>query len=436
MSNILKTKTFKVLVSILALMIILVGIALFINPYQGTVSWDTMKNSMPYTEILSKEQALSELKYLIDLIKDRHYSAITKLPAPVRTQYEQEIKNISEKPDVLDLWRAGSRILKQLEDAHSLMYYLSNDQKRLDIDWKLSGDVLTCQSGTHAGQTVTQMNGILIKELYQRFLAQFSYENIYDAEARFPSYLKRSSTLNWLGVECTDQVQITFNNNGVNEAELYYFQEIATTNQPKFVRYELNQAKSAGIFTLDSCQLNKQYQDTLRQFFIAVKRNHIRYIAIDLRKNGGGNSGVADEFLRYLPVDSYLNFGSKIRLKYWPMINKVSPSKNQKYHDLLFDGKVYVITSKYTFSSATWFAVLLKDNGLAEVIGEPSGNKPSAYGDVLTFQMPYSKLSFSLTYKKFSRPNVAKDQESALFPDYPVDETEAIKAFYQIIEKK
>ena len=46
-----------------------------------------------------------------------------------------------------------------------------------------------------------------------------------------------------------------------------------------------------------------------------------------------------------------------------------------------FNGTVYVLTSKNTYSSATVLAVTLSINNLGEIIGEPSSNSPSSYGD-------------------------------------------------------
>ncbi len=421
------------------LLIIMVGlliaaIVVYINPYKGTISRGEMEGSLPYDQQLTKSQAQSELEYMVKLIEDRHLSAKDALPINVETQYNEEIANLHANPTVLELWTAGSRILKQLEDAHSSIYYYGAEGSHINIEWKYRDNVLICNNGEHAGQRIESINGINIEDLYKRFLAQFSYENIYYAEYNFPNYLKRKHTLNWLGVASEDSIKITFSNNGVYQSEDYDFQEISSPKvKQDFVRYSIDKEKKVGTLTLDSCQFNDYYKETVKNFFTEVKEQDIKVIAVDLRKNGGGNSNVADEFVRYLPVDNYMNFGSKVRFKSWISIHDVSLSKNNKYDNLVFDGDVYVFTSNSTFSSATWFAVLLHDNDLAKIIGEPSGNKPSAYGDVLSFQMPYSKLSFTLTYKEFSRPDVAKDDEKALLPDYPIEQENALDELYRII---
>jgi C-terminal processing protease CtpA/Prc len=102
--------------------------------------------------------------------------------------------------------------------------------------------------------------------------------------------------------------------------------------------------------------------------------------------------------------------------------------------DYAYDDNVYVLTSPKTFSSATMFSVYLQDNDLGKVIGEPSGNRPSAYGDVLSFQLPNSKLIFNTTYKYFIRPDATKDGEDAQKPDYLVPAEDALNQLRNLIK--
>jgi hypothetical protein len=59
-------------------------------------------------------------------------------------------------------------------------------------------------------------------------------------------------------------------------------------------------------------------------------------------------------------------------------------------------------------------------------IREPIGNKPSMYGDMLNYQMPYSKLGFSTTYKRFIRPNHELN-EHTIYPNRLVYAHEALE---------
>jgi C-terminal processing protease CtpA/Prc len=87
---------------------------------------------------------------------------------------------------------------------------------------------------------------------------------------------------------------------------------------------------------------------------------------------------------------------------------------------LLFSGHLYLLTSAETFSSGNWFASIVKDNHLGTIVGEPTGNQPSSYGDILSFQMPNTGFRFSVSFKNWIRPEPVNDPEDAVYPDIPV----------------
>lgn len=50
-------------------------------------------------------------------------------------------------------------------------------------------------------------------------------------------------------------------------------------------------------------------------------------------------------------------------------------------------------------------------------IGEPTGNAPSSYGDSPSFQMPMTGFQFTVSIKKWTRPDKNSDLEDSLYPD-------------------
>ena len=75
--------------------------------------------------------------------------------------------------------------------------------------------------------------------------------------------------------------------------------------EPNF-DYSVDSSAGMGIFTLRQCVYDEEYKNGLRDFFTAVQENNIRSVIVDLRNNPGGNSLVTNEFIRYLPAESYL----------------------------------------------------------------------------------------------------------------------------------
>ena len=177
----------------------------------------------------------------------------------------------------------------------------------------------------------------------------------------------------------------------------------------------------------------------MRAFFEAVHRDGIGRIAVDVRANGGGNSSVVNEFLRYLPVDSYASYTGGVRVSAESVRQRGSDGLDMGYHEFPanprantdvdglppFEGEVFLLTSKGTFSSGNWFAVLFKDNGLGLLVGEPTGNAPSSYGDALSFTLPETSFSFGMSYKRWIRPDRALGPADQVVPDVLVPLTRA-----------
>ena len=96
--------------------------------------------------------------------------------------------------------------------------------------------------------------------------------------------------------------------------------------------------------------------------------------------------------------------------------------KNKHKSDI-FDGNVYILTSVASYSAAMDFAMLIKDNGLGTIIGEPCGNLPASYGEVVCYRLPHSGLYMQLSEKSWHRVDTSKEDEP-IMPDIscPADE--------------
>jgi len=83
-----------------------------------------------------------------------------------------------------------------------------------------------------------------------------------------------------------------------------------------------------------------------------------------------------------------------------------------------------VLISNHTDSSANWFATIVKENGLGTVVGEPTGNPPSHFGDVVFFTTPAIGLELTVSHKHFVPPSKAPSEfVRTLTPDVTVETT-------------
>jgi hypothetical protein len=70
-------------------------------------------------------------------------------------------------------------------------------------------------------------------------------------------------------------------------------------------------------------------------------------------------------------------------------------------------------------------ATFVKDGSLGTVIGTPSKNAPSSYGDILYYELPFSGIDVSISFKRFLRPDTETDQR-ILMPDIVTEHNEDI----------
>jgi C-terminal processing protease CtpA/Prc len=292
------------------------------------------------------------------------------------------------------------------------------------------GQRLICSGGEYDGYTVNMIGGVSVSQLYERFQRMFSYE--LDAWARhtFASRINRSDYLAFVGINIGQEVEILLErqNDGSTIKKAFMLQEnemAIPVVKETFYDYAVDRDSGIGIFTLRQCIFDETYKSALKDFFTSVRDEGVHSIIVDLRGNPGGNSLVANEFIRYLSVESYQTVTSIVRLGPINWKNRTGQQKNQQA-EFVFSGNVYVLTSTDSFSAAMDFATLLSDNGLCMVVGEIPGNMPSSYGDILYFQTPNALLVFTVSYKYFIRPDESKS-DLPLIPDVQVPANEALE---------
>jgi hypothetical protein len=117
----------------------------------------------------------------------------------------------------------------------------------------------------------------------------------------------------------------------------------------------------------------------------------VDHFVVDLRMNGGGDSRVIQ-----------------------PLLDGIDQRP-------LLRGHVVALIGRSTFSSALMAAIELKRRG-ATLVGEPTGGKPSSYGEVKRLSLPSSGLVVQYSTKYFSYPELPAD---SLRPDVEVHLTSA-----------
>lgn len=400
------------------------------------------------------KEAMEDLEYLINKVKNVHIGTFNGISKGQEFIFQKAKDKLYEGISIGEFAFIANEVIGSLEDAHSrLEINFSQGDKYIDVQalWLKDG-VYVCEDDTHLkkGDKILEIGGRSIDYIFHELKNLIPHENEYIVKAKaFNKYNKMSFlfsdiVLDYLNLIEDEKVLLkierqkkTFNIScNLKEYECHQESE-------KWLEYYIHKDSNIGVFKLDQCIFNEEYKLRLRNFFKEIYSNDIKNVVVDLRNNMGGDSRVAYEFLNYLNIEEYKDYRMDERISeeiidvYKNLFGKddlqigyikaedrdyiIKSHKNSVTYEK-FKGQLYVLTSNTTFSSARSFAVIIKDNSLGTIVGEPTGGKPSSYGNVARFKMPNSKIKLSLSTNKFIRTNENIDEDS-LYPDVEVNTT-------------
>lgn len=415
----------RVTALLLAVILAVGGIVLKICGYDAQTDFEP---TLPLETKISKEQAVKDLKYVFDTVSANHPALLTDENAENKfnSSYVKLRRELMSKDSVTitELWEKSAELVCTLDDAHTIVTVSGTEYVN-------GGNEI---SKAYNDGTLVSIDGISADSMKEHFKKVFPCEPqvSFYADYMYGVALEYGSWLTLLGADVSDGIDVVFSGN----KETKHFDmtdEPPERKQLELCSYKIDKENSLGVFTLNRCEMSAEYTDRLSEFFGAVRDNNIGNIAVDLRSNGGGTTEVINEFLRYINISDYKLFGGTDIRFGGNLISYRDEITPNKHVENAFDGKVYVLTSQYTFSSAMDFAMVIQDNGIGKVIGEIPGNMPTAYGDKLGFQIPESKLVLSVSYKKFYRVDINKSIEP-LIPDYTVEADKALEKLVEYIK--
>lgn len=191
-----------------------------------------------------------------------------------------------------------------------------------------------------------------------------------------------------------------------------------------------------------------QFADSM---FTDLAGRKISNLIIDLRNNGGGNSEVGDILLRYISPEPFVQM-EKMLARVTPLTARlmgnpgietmfyfhetdpseyIKPLSAEEGH---YAGKVYLLTSNKTFSSAGSFAWAFKVCGMGTVVGEETGGMNVCYGDILQYRLPVSKLSTSVSFKRFWQFRADENDIHGTLPDVAVPAADALDRAMRLVK--
>ena len=440
----------------------------------GGVSAETTtaqtQQSHPDGAKLSKEQALQDIDWLIYTISEMHPNMFSVCPqAEFFAAADSIMRQVTDSVSVVELYRLAAPLVAMLGDGHTAMYFpyktfYANSHPLLPLKVIVSPDstlvAYDCAGDAiPAGAEVLSINGRSSREMVAEMMKYESgeryyfrtelvnrdfpalFDMLYRADNYLVEYRRKDDTV--VRQAALAATLPGWEKDGKAEGQ--------TMSRPADYSFHLLEDRNVAVMDFRAFHDPSRMKAFADSMFTTLRHKGIKDLIIDIRYNGGGNSAVGDTLLRYLLHKPFAQFG-QILERVTPTTRELDGYVTEKpgwYHyavsdsDLIaplpvadghFGGKVYLLVSHYTFSSATAFAWAFKHFGMGTVVGEESGGMNVCYGDVIDYTLPASGLKGGISYKRFWLYGSDERDIHGVLPDHAVPQAEAFKAALQLIE--
>lgn len=171
-----------------------------------------------------------------------------------------------------------------------------------------------------------------------------------------------------------------------------------------------------------------------RRAFQQMQASGTRTLIIDVRQNGGGDDAMWLQGLLPYLADRPYRWASRYSKK----VLRDDPAKHERQDEVLsgtvdtwatpqtadplhFDGKVYVLIGRGTYSSAVLFADAMQDFGFGTLLGEGASVRSAQTGGVQKIVLPHTGLVLWVPRLLLARPSGAV-APIWLTPDIAIDD--------------
>ncbi len=431
------------------------------------------------TEKLSKDSLLADVDVLFSSIEEIHpdmYATLSK--ENFNTKLAVIKSELKDEMNVFEFYKLVTPLVTAMGDGHTRINFPYSDLKNPDllffpfpvnIDTKdsvitIANDYTELENTIPIGATVLSINNMPIKKLVAKMMTYVSGEKDFYKLER----LHYEFTPLLFIFQQADEFQIDYTYNGAKQTVLVKgipyserYERKAKNGGRKHYSFKELPEKNIAIIDFKGFANLEAFETFLDSSFSIIKNRKINNLIIDIRKNGGGDSKLGDELFQYISPVPFRQFGkttikfsdlqkdyykSKGKSLYNKMmiwrrngiktINRGSRMIKLKKNDLRFDGNVYLLISHRTFSSAASFSWAFKYFEMGTVIGEESGGMAVCFGDIIHQQLPYSKINYWVSYKKFYMYGATDENNHGTIPHYIVPSENAMDYTIELIQKQ
>jgi hypothetical protein len=393
---------------------------------------------------LAVVDALNDLDTLIATFEKVHYNSYFVHSMDEILYAKEEVVDtwLNDSIPLREFTRVGMQITALMSGGHSSMYWKTDrivpeikQQSYIPFTGKLSSDLKTFRVTRSVDSIISidteiiSVNGIPIIDLYKECMSYVGgiagFTNA-ACERLFPLYLFFNDKVHApFKIQTTSTFYTTL---GLDINALADFLNSAQAKENYTFSITEN---NVGLLTYNSCQGYKAFNAFLKKTFKEINDKGIDKLIVDIRENGGGDSGLNDLLLAYITKSAYQQsserfwkvsaeakrayssnkvyergFGKEFMTKYMNTPNgEIIEDKGYELTQPVapknyFEGKTCFLIGPSTFSSANFLADAVKTYKLSTLIGEPTGEYTNDFGEQLNFTLPNSSciVFISSTY--------------------------------------
>lgn len=424
--------------------------------------------------LLSKEEAIADIDSLVYTLAEIHpdlFSVVSQKDFFMAVNRAK--RNLPDSVTLLELYKNTAPLVAMIGDGHTSMdsptdRVFTPDLKFCPVYFDVHPDkTLTCfvsiDSVIPKGDKILSINGVSADSLLNSMLPYVSGElesyKLYRLDFDFTLLLHMLLPAEEYDIEYFSKKE---NKTLRHKFPVATYAELRSRvpkrpggvrKQPADYSYTIDSINHYAVMDFRRFKEPERMLHFADSMFRDLRSRKIDNLIIDIRNNPGGNSSVGDVLLWHLSPIPFTQF-EKTLVKITPHTAKllgwegpqsqfilhettsddyIPPSKPEEGH---YYGKVYLLTSTGTFSSASDFAWTFKETGSGTVIGEETGGVNVCFGDILRFQLPKSKLNVYVSYKRFWQMNADENDIHGTIPDIQVPASDAMKTAIKIITGK
>ena len=386
----------------------------------------------------------SDAEFVVQMVEEIHPIFIMEGMladdyAERRSEYLTSTKTLLHLNDFLF---ATARYTVALKDAH--MNYFAIYPNELDVEFVYQDRKMYLHSQPSA--EVLEIAGIPIKDILDEIDNYVYFENESARILKYPEYVRNEVIFKLMGVEAPETriVPLTLLENEEQATFEVPFVPITHThaNQPNYI---IRNEMIEDIFFISLTRFidGDHITEVAEEIEKAVENGIWRFI-IDLRGNPGGNSDAGDRLLQAMGISlpahgGVLRDSEEIRDIFELTEDDFdedgrrisTPSSESENPNNVF---VSVLSNRNSFSSAHFLMAKVQDGKLGNIIGEPSSNSPSSFGQMTYFPTPIIKQQIWVSTTWFLRPDANADQNT-LVPDILVPSEDALDTAVEYLRR-